>query len=397
MTSPDISKRTIEESPAGRKANLLLEDSPELIYIWFGGLLIRSSTAEPDNLEQLREKLRSTLTSHKEVNEVSDLKPKSSLTWYSTTAIGSTFPPLVATIRVPTSDQPFASAIKDNSSAGIALAENFAFVTDGQLLYVGAECNSHEEFRGILLGSPDVREKIIGLIKEAVECETVGPTPAQIPFLVGHSNAPDWVKSTEAVFVRLEEMATVKGDMASVYDLTNDRLSTFYDIRYDADMTLKQARELGEDQTQLLDQLLILLNMRWLHPIQRRRVTNDIRRNIANILRLLSLHGSTSGRVSEDVADLDAKIARENILFDAPQNSSSNEALTKLGWKKHSEAAIVDRDSVLSIVEHVRSEVQVSRNLSVTIWAALIGAVIGSILTIIGTYFFSLTKLFAGL
>ncbi|MGA3405067.1 MAG: hypothetical protein ABSD49_04980 [Candidatus Bathyarchaeia archaeon] len=88
---------------------------------------------------------------------------------------------------------------------------------------------------------------------------------------------------------------------------------------------------------------------------------------------------------------------RESVQYEAHQNSASNDALTKLKWKNWVEAVIVDRDSVLSIVEHVRTEVQVSRNLSVTMWAALAGAVIGSIFTIIGTYFLSLLpKLFAG-
>jgi hypothetical protein len=86
----------------------------------------------------------------------------------------------------------------------------------------------------------------------------------------------------------LGETATVKSNMTKVYDLTNDRLSTFYQISYDSDMTSKHARELGDDQTKLLDQLLILLNTPWIHVISRMRITNEIRKNIANMLRLLS-------------------------------------------------------------------------------------------------------------
>jgi hypothetical protein len=365
--------------------------SDYFLFVSFGGLFLKSS-GESDASEKLKEQLLSKLRSHREVSSVVDLGKDKIIKVYVRTFHGGTFAPLVGTLELPAKQQEFAYAFQQ-SGEPLELAEKFVFVVDGQLLLIGAECKTIEEFAGISLAGPSVRDKIKELIGEAARYETVGPLPAHIPFLVSSSDAPNWVSQTRSVFLKLKNSMSTQQAIAEVYDRVHFRLSDFYNMRCESDQVLDLSGQIGDAQTKLLDMLVNLLGSRWFELPKRIQTIAQIRKEIADLLRLLSLHSSRSHNLQNDITRLEQQIIRDSALHEASPERIADEALAKLYWKDHTKVSEIDSNSILTVVEHVRSEIQVTQNLTVTFWAALVGAVVGSILTILGGNLQALAKL----
>ncbi len=98
---------------------------------------------------------------------------------------------------------------------------------------------------------------------------------------------------------------------------------------------------------------------------------------ITAILEMLSEHRQLSSQVSGDLKDFEDYLHEDELLQDL---------LTKMKWKDYVEPdRFVDNESAMAIIDHVRSEVQSSGIMSVTVWAAIIGALLGSLVTLLVT------------
>lgn len=180
--------------------------------------------------------------------------------------------------------------------------------------------------------------------------------------------------------------------IAEVYDQAEYSLRSFYNTRYESDEVLHLSGQIGDAHTKLLDMLVNLLNLHWFQLPKRIKMITQIRKKIVG-LRLLSLHSSQSNDLRNDIAEPDQEVFRDSALHEASREKIANEALAKLYWKDHTRVADIDATSILIAIEHVRSEIQVIKNLSVTFWAALAGAIVGAILTVLGSNLHALAKL----
>lgn len=359
-------------------------NSFHFLYVAFGGLFIKSPKKEPTDFEKLKEKLVSRMQSYREISGVADLQKGQDIKWYGVTSIGGTFGPLVGTLTLTGKLQGLAYAAQQ-SKVAVDLTEKFFFLVDGQLLLIGAECGSIERFRGVFLSGPSVRDKIKELIGEVVDFEIVGPTLAAIPLLISSLPRPRWLSQTESVFVKFQKRTSSQQALLEIYRQIGPRLSTFYELRYDSDQLSDLSNKIGGAQAKLLDMLVNLLNSGWYEFWIRLRIIVQIRRAIAELLRMLSLYGSDSNRLKNRVSNLEQQLLRSGAPIQFLQERIISEMFAKLNWKDHVRLAVVDGDSILNVVEHVRSEIQLTKNLSVTFWAALLGALVGAVVGFILT------------
>jgi hypothetical protein len=60
-----------------------------------------------------------------------------------------------------------------------------------------------------------------------------------------------------------------------------------------------------------------------------------------------------------------------------------NYFMERESWKNDLEVQDIDTSSLLAAIEHARSETQTAQLVSITIWAAIVGAIAGSLMTLI--------------
>jgi hypothetical protein len=59
------------------------------------------------------------------------------------------------------------------------------------------------------------------------------------------------------------------------------------------------------------------------------------------------------------------------------------EFLEEQDWAEDVKIEEADSNTALATIEHIRSEIETAGIVSITIWAALIGAIVGSVLTLV--------------
>jgi hypothetical protein len=276
------------------------------------------------------------------------------------------FPPLMITLQLPRRLQEI-----DNVFLGES-AERFFLVFDGRLLFIGAVSSGIKSMRGY----PDVRDKLTELIGKATTFRIVPPNVTRAGFLVANGKTPMSSRKKLRWDARqqLASQSSIRRAMQIMYLLHAFKLNYFYML---ANVKLKldrMRRKVGKTQAELLTLARDFVLTSFYQIPKRYASSRKIRMNIGSVLELMSRHKSLS-QTFQDRMGWFEKVLRDDDLM--------RKFLEQEGWKNDLRCQGLDSETTLAIIEHTRSEMETSGLVSVSLWAAIVGAIAASILTLL--------------
>jgi len=317
-----------------------------------------------ETFEKTRTKVIDTLNNSNILTNVSDLfVPGPS--WIL-------FNPIVADIHIPISLQ------KEQYHEGASvegLPQDFKIIYDGMILVVAAFCQLDRRPSGVY----DVRDKFRDLLSTVCKFEEVPPCLTHQSVVLLDKKEAIW-KSKRDVRIATDLSSDFMELARKLYLELIDDMHQFYHCCEIANKLETQTSNIHTLESLLLDDLRKFLKTDWKEIRKRRRITAQFRNGMVEILDGLC-------KYSYDLQELDK--AHKSLDDTMRHNPRLNELVRKIRaleeyTKPRKE---MDINSSMRIVEHARLELETYSVNTSTMLSALAGAIIGSVLTLVATYF----------
>ena len=315
-----------------------------------------------DESNKLRERIQKELETRPEVIGVSDLFDAEELEVVET----SPFLPLVVTVQLPKRFQ-----LLERERVGVETAERFFIVFDGSLILFSAASTGENVMRGFL----DAREKLFDILFKIGRFEVVPPNITRAGFLIvnGKKKQEPSDFPCEAL-LQIGWSVSVKTALKIAYSEMWYAMSEFYDTASTVRDTRKLSVRIAKEEQELFSSMGELASSKWHHVRSRRRVSELIRIRAASLLKSMSEYRGVSGRIGKEIQDLEESMKDDELL---------NVFMEAESWKSDLEVPDLDTGSLLAAVEHARSETQTAQLVSITLWAAIAGAIAGGVMTLL--------------
>jgi hypothetical protein len=164
---------------------------------------------------------------------------------------------------------------------------------------------------------------------------------------------------------------TLRNAITAVHSYFKVILRSFYLLNHTVRESDKVVHEIRNKERALLENLRGFLSIGPIHIFKRRSIGKQMRLQVAALLGLLSKHTDFYARAATERLDFE----KELLDYDA-----ARVLLEEGGWRDYSTGQTIDKSSVLSIIEYTQGETQTSRMLSMTMWAAIVGSVVGALM-----------------
>ena len=162
--------------------------------------------------------------------------------------------------------------------------------------------------------------------------------------------------------------------MQIVYNALEHELSLFY-IGQEYKLNNQEILDkIHRNRRELLSALTKLSTVNAFDIWRRRHVTKEINLKITTLLENLTENGHYLEQLSQERRALDELLK---------QNLTAKTFLERNLWEVELEGGKADLQSTLAMVEHARSETQASGVVSITIWAAIVGALAATVFTLV--------------
>jgi len=327
------------------------EDSPVLLSV------------VQDMIKKSRMKVIGKLNKHADLSNVSDLFAK---------ATGDIpFNPIVADIRIPLSLQKKEYVFEESRRSKV---ERFKVVYDGEFLIVGAMCPLDKRPYGVY----DVRDRFEEIMESIYEFESIPPCLTHYAMI--------FVRKGERYSKEAPDVCLETPPSSTFMDITVDlylRLHHGMHILYDVSDTRRRietsSSDINKDVSKLIADLGSFLNSSWKDIRKKRKLLKEARDRMLKILTGLAEYGRGINELAERRKGLEEEMKHVSMLKDL---------IETVGLDNYAELETrLNVESQMRIVEHVRNELEIYRVGSSTMTSALIGAIIGSILTLGVAYF----------
>jgi len=282
------------------------------------------------------------------------------------------FNPIVADIHIPISLQ------KEQYHEGASvegLPQDFKIIYDGTILVVATFCQFNRRPSGVY----DVRDRFRDVLSTVCTFEEVPPCLTHQSVTLLDKKEAIW-KSKWDVRIAVELSSDFMDLARELYLELVDDMHQFYDCCEIADKLETWTSDIHTMESLLLDDLRKFLKTDWKEIRVRRRITVQSRNRMVEILDGLC-------KYSYDLQELDK--AHKSLNDTMKHNPRLNELVRKIrALEEYTKPGKeMDINSSMRIVEHARLELETySVNMS-TMLSALAGAIIGSVLTLVATYF----------
>jgi len=340
----------------------------------FGGLVLQLSPDEDrwaDELEKLREKLRLGLKVHSDIHFVTDLfeNERTHEDYLIQPTIGGCFSPLAAFFHFPP------ELLDPSESPAEKPPEDYVILLDGCYMLVGTVCQLGKYPVGLAV-APTLRDRLKDLIGEIVPCRIMPPNIAPCSIMVVNGGGESDKEDREwAVTLHLESRATVKHAMQLIYRRLLSSLPHFYDMCQYSDNAYEVATEIVKEQQGLLHQVKDFQQTGVVNFIKRSSMSKEILLKITSLLELQAQLSSIQQEFEYQRSELE-----KQLRDDKPMKTLFVE---RLDWLTDLKKGRVDLELLLKIVDHARSEMETFGLVSVTVWAAVVGAVAGAVVTVL--------------
>jgi hypothetical protein len=228
-------------------------------------------------------------------------------------------------------------------------------------------------------GVYDVRDKLKELLATVCKYEETPPCLTHEALVLFNKEEKIW-KSDRDVYIGVETTSEFEKLARMVYEFLIIDLVAFYccsSIAHDIEKSVLNSHKL---ESLLLKDLKKFLQTNW-HEIRKKRaILSHSKKRIVEILDGLS-------RYSHDMQELDTSL--KHLDERRTHNPRLNELITKITKTDvyAKPRKYLDVVSTMRIIEHTRLELETYITNTSTMVAALAGAIIGSLLTLVATYF----------
>jgi hypothetical protein len=276
--------------------------------------------------------------------------------------LGMPLSPIVVLLKLPRQVQ----SIRKKGEHG-RVREDFVIVLDGELLLIAGLCSPGD----YVAGFPDVRDRMIELLRHTCQPAIVPPNVMGTHLCVLNGETPKPLRpSSKRCVLQMGHLSSVREAMQTVYATLYRELRRFYDARSIALSDVALARKISGGEYGLLKNLGEFNSTRVWQIWTRHRIGRALRRGIADLLLMLSTHRSHLEELSRERGMI------ETLL---QENSDASDFVEHNFWKTLLSGEVTKADTTLAIIEHAQSEMQTSGIMSVTVWAAVVGAVVASL------------------
>ena len=289
---------------------------------------------------------------------------------FSKTQTDVLFDPVIADIHIPVSLQT-ASVRGYDFEEGIP--EDFKIIFDGQVLAVATFCSSNNFPWGIV----DVRDKLKELLSGKIEFIETPPCLTHTALVVLNKGAKQ-EQDTRDVFVELGSTFNFKEFARSLYWNFILELGEFYVCCKTKNKIEKAVSKIHKLESLLLIDLKNFLETRWFEVLTRRRIVDLSKRKMVEVLSAVSEYNSNLQDLEDETRDLEdtRKVNRRLDEFLIKGSLIQDYLLPEK----------LDSELSMRVVEHSRLEIEAYATNTTVYVSALIGAVIGSILTLVIAY-----------
>lgn len=277
--------------------------------------------------------------------------------------------PIMFVMHLPVSLQKFQAEEPDR-----AVVEDFLVIYDGTILMVCAACSSEERPMGVY----DVRDRFLSMMKSIVHGLEMTP-PCLTHKAIVYANQPEEVRKSYPgdIYVKMNSKETFFNALQSLYMRIIDEMESFYEACYTCEKTIKTVEEINKHESNLIVSLREFLATTWRKPIKRTKVVSQMKTHSVNILDKLSEYSSLTRELKEDLSLVEEARAH-NSLF--------GKFIDNVVLDEYTKPETVDTDSLIRVIEHVRSETESYGSFVSSFISTLVGAIIGSALTILVSY-----------
>lgn len=321
---------------------------------------------------ELREELVRHLNSLGDIKSVTDLVASRG----GVQVVTAGFSPILLEIRLPISLQK--EGLLWQSIIPAQKVETFHVVYDGLLVIYAAEIDLSLPFTEIMF--LDLRENLAELIGSHFRPESVAPNIGG-RLLLGEIKFQSLAQAKGAVFLPITSKIEPADALRRVYGMLHMGLWEFYQNCRMVRKVQETEGRVRRGELDLLANLEYYLSSKWHNFRLRRRLQYTLESGVNGIFQLISKYFDYYNVV---------KVGRNIIEEDAARNSLLREFLDNVRWLSYASVEPLNIDQVMRVLDHVKSEAESFRTSSIAVISALIGGVIGAILTMVVELFVKL-------
>jgi len=240
---------------------------------------------------------------------------------------------------------------------------------------VAAVCSLKERPWGVY----DVRDRLVEMMKAIIPDLQETP-PCLTHQAIAFVNKPEEVSKNSPMrdlYLKIQPKWSLVDVFRNLYIRLYPEILFFYGACETTEEMNKLTARARENEADLLSNLKEFLETPWWHPLKRTSILGQMKRHIIEILGSLSERSSLERQLEKTRSQIEEYRAH-NALF--------NELLEKVNFDGYTKPDAVDSESLIRIIEHVRSETETYSSFVSTLISTLIGAIIGSALTIVVSY-----------
>lgn len=308
--------------------------------------------------------IRAVLEKRPEISEISEIT--SVVPAFST--VSTSF--LTCVLQLPPRLQ---TKVNETDPCHLSVERFVLVINDEGRLLIGAPCEVEPHFWG-----PAVRDAVAEMIGRICRVTFVSPSVTPRPLVVknGPCSLSEDSSSQGEVKLWLGVQSELRDAMKVVYERFYAPLWLLCNTSRVSEESCKEAGNLIKKEYQLLRLVREFLETGFFGIRKRRAISKKIKLGITAVLESLSNHSDAEAWLLKQRTEIGSLIQRDIVVHD---NFERNR------WWVTTEGGSVDRSSALAIVEHAHSEVQSYGASSVTMAAALAGATVGSLVTLLLT------------
>lgn len=311
----------------------------------------------------LRTKLIEGLNKSREVRDVSDLFVKLPRILL--------FNPIVFKMHIPLSLQKTRYVIGESFRAEI---EDFEIVYDGYILMVVALCDLNKFPWGVF----DVRDRLKKVLGSIVKVKIIAPCLSLVGVTFSMQDDDANKEERRGLFVKISKPTDSKVLLRELYLEVARDLGMFYGASSLTNDIEDVVREIISSESRLLVNLRNFLEADWKQLRKKWGLVSQSKKNMVETFEKLFQYLAYRNRLAHERKEIDR--------FVIEHNSVSAKLIKDIGLHYAEPRIVIDTDSVVKTIEHVRNEIEAFSLNTSTFLSALVGAVVGSIITLVASY-----------
>lgn len=352
-----------------------LEDSAwDCLEIQFHGLFLRSDELQTEQGTDYKSKWKEIfefLKTQPLVREVQYLdEPKNDEDVLSMGTFGVSEAPINLTPIIMVLNSPVIRIEGAKEIIDPEAARCFVIISGALALY-----GVPSQLRDYQLEFSDARDKLLSLLTHRfpftfVEAHGGGGAV----FLLNGGRNTEVTKRKFAIACSLGQTLAIRDAMSWILKAIGTSLTHLYLECDFADKSQSLSDKVLSSRDELLGLVSKFIQARFYDVPKRHDLSKQIRLSITSIYDMLTKHSMIAKRVEANRQEF------EKILAEGPISLP----LSQVGnWAANLTPGEIDREETYAIIDHARGEITASATVSVTIWAAVVGAIVAFVLSLL--------------